>query len=607
MLVKVRNAGAAGVIKDLSKHELPLGAWTDASNVRFLDGYCQPFLGHGSVFGAPAVTPYHTLPVAANGKRYWLYASSDKVYAVSLSGGDPAHLDLTPQDTTLGLKYAAQPMFGALGLNAGTSTNIGTHQPAQAFGGTAYSSLQAGLQESAMSSHVAAPSFSRSALQAGVMPANAPTQAATLTVGLVTTDRPLNMQPNQITSTLLSGIPIINPGNLTDPPQRWNLDEESRFETLDNWPDDTFCQSLRSYKGYLVALNITKNGQNYPFMVKWSSPAEPGAVPSTWDIADRTQDAGEYDLAESNGRIVDGLQLRDSFMIYKEDSVWRMDYTGGDYVFRFTKVLGVSGALNRNCIADIDGAHIVLTGSDVILHDGQQGASILDKRARRALFQDFDVSATDRAFIVKNPFLNEVFICYASVGYSVPNRALVYNYVDKTVTYRDMPSVHHANYGPLDAGLGDTWDSDSDPWESDLTLWNGPDFTPNSARVLMASDAQKLLLLDSSATYDGEKPSSYLERVGLSFDLPERIKLVRGVRARITGNVGSTVLIRVGASDDPYADPEYDEPIEHVIGETVSADCMVSGRYIALRIESGTAYFYRLDSFDVDVVDVGAY
>lgn len=514
--VRIPNCGSAGVNKDLSKHDLPLNVWTDALNVRFLDGYGMQFLGHGAAYGTPPIVPYHVLPASFQDTRYWLLAGAGKIYAATITSGVSTYTDLT-----------------------------------RAVGGD-YTGT-----------------------------------------------------PNEWTSTLLSGIPIFNAGNLVDPPQRWDLNIANKFVTLDNWPANTYCKSMRTFKNFLIALGVTKGGTYYPHMVKWSSPADPGGVPATWDPTDATQDAGETDLAESQGYIIDGLQLRDFFMVYKEDSVWRMTYTGGQFVFAFQKVLGISGALNRNCIVELDGFHLVLTGSDVVVHDGQTANSVLDKQARRALFQDFDVDAIDRAFVVKNPFLNEVFICYASIGNSVPNKALVWNYRDKTVSYRDLPNVHHANFGTVDSSLGDTWAADSDPWNSDLTMWNGPDFTPNTTRVLMASADQALYLLDTSASFNGVKPECYLERVGLSFDVPERLKLVKSIRLRVTGNVGDTLTVMVGQSPDPYTEPTWDAVMTHVIGTTVSLDCMVTGRYIAVRIESGTAYFARVDSYDMEVEQLG--
>lgn len=517
--VNVPNCGSAGVVKDLSKHELPIGAWTDAKNIRFLDGYASQFLGHGPAYGTPSIIPYHVLAAISGSTRYWLYAGAQKIYVTTFTGGVAVHTNITRQSAGVDVNYT------------------------------------------------------------GV--------------------------PNAWTSCVFSGIPILNAGNTVDPPQRWNLNVANRCVTLDNWPANTYCKSLRAYKYFLIALNVTDTRGNLPMMVKWSTAAEPGSLPSTWDPADATQLAGENDLAEGGDPIIDGLQLGDSFMIYKEQSVWRMTFVGGQSVMSFQKVFGVSGALNRNCIVEVDGYHFVLTGSDVIVHDGQSATQVLDKQARRALFQDMDVSAVDRAFVFKNPFLNEVFVCYASIGNSIPNKAMVWNYKDKTVSYRDIPAMHHAGYGTVDSGSNGVWSADNDPWDTDMTAWNGPDFTPNTTRVLMASNEQKLFLLDSSASFDGAKPDAYLERVGLGLNADNLVKMVSGIRPRITGSVGETVLIDIGSSPDPYTAPTYTATITHTIGQTVADDCFVSGRYIAVRFRTGSAYFWRLDSYDLDVQEAG--
>ena len=514
--VPVPNAGAIGVIKDVAQHELPLGAWTDARNMRFRKRSAIQFFGHGPSHGEPAVVPYHLVQLNIGADSYWLYAGAEKIYAVTIIDGVAVHTNLTRQELDKDDDYAGQP--------------------------------------------------------------------------------------NAWTSTLLSGIPILNPGNEVDPPQQWNLDPKRRFKVLDNWPANTFSKSMRAYRNFLIALNVTKGGQNFPFMVKWSSPADPGGVPATWDVADENAEAGEYDLAEGSDRIIDGLQLRDSFMIYKEQSVWRMDFIGGQFVFSFRKVLGLSGAMNRNCIVELDGIHFVLTGSDVVVHDGQSATSVLDDVARDALFQDMDTDYNDRAFVFKNPFMNEVFVCYTSIGGTAPDRALVWNYKDRTVTYRDIPGLHHAAFGKVSASLGDSWAADPDPWESDLTAWNQPDNVPNLARVLMASADKQLLLLDSAATFNGAPIESYLERRGLSFDADDNTKRIVSIRPRITGTPGGTVIVKIGGHmTDPSADPEWGAEVEFVIGEDVAVDCLVDYRYPAVRFEAGTATSWRLDSYDFDV------
>ncbi|MGZ5053314.1 MAG: hypothetical protein ACXWAT_00065 [Methylobacter sp.] len=514
-LVKVQNVGQIGLNKDLSQHELPVNAWTDCKNIRFLDGYASQFLGYGEVYNSPSVTPQHVLPCNVAGARYWIYASAAKTYCVTISGGVAVHTDIT---------------------------------------------------------HL------------------------TPRTGVV----------NHWTSTLLSGVPIMNAGDTATVPMAWALNTANPFVDLANWPASTYCKSIRAYKNYLIALNITKGATNYPYMVKWSHPADPGALPASWDQTDATKQAGEYDIAEGSDPIVDGMQLRDSFMVYKENSIWRMDFVGGNYIFKFSKVLGTSGALNRNCIADIDGQHVVLTSNDVIIHDGQSATSILDKATRRWLFQNMDVNNYGNAFVFANPFFNEVCICYPSIGSTSCDKSLIYNYKDRTVSQRDMPNANHAAYGPVENGLTGNWNADSASWNSDLTLWDGPDYVPSNARCILASANTKLYLLDASAAYDSSIPSAYLERRGLSFGAPESIKLVRGIRPRITGNVGDTVLISIGSQSDPWSDPTY-TTMTHTIGSTIANDCLVSGRYISIKFSTGTAYQMRLDSYDIDLETAGAW
>jgi hypothetical protein len=408
---------------------------------------------------------------------------------------------------------------------------------------------------------------------------------------------------NSWTSTVLGGIPVLNNG--VDVPQMWSL--SGKCTALTNFPASTTCAVIRAYKNSLIALNVTKTGTNYPFMVKWSHPADPGTVPVSWDIADATKDAGEVDLAEGYDSIVDGLALRDSFVIYKQQSVWRMDYTGGPYIYKFSKVLGTSGAMNRNCITELDGQHFVLTADDVVIHDGNQAVSVLDKQTRRFLFANIDSQLVNLCFVFKNPYMNEVFVCYPSAGATSCNQAMVWNWVDKTISFREIPSLNHAQVGALDNGLSQTFDGDESPFDSDITAFNAGDFTPDIARVVMASGGTKLYQLDSSTTFNGTLPTAYLERKGLHFDAPESIKLIKSIRPRIAGTNGATVNIQVGWSNEPYEAPTYGSVIPFTIGTSVSCDTMTSGRYMAIKFSSGTAYQWRLDSYSIDAQISGAW
>jgi len=512
--VTVTQTGQYGVIKDLSRHELPINAWTDASNIRFLDGNAQQVLGYKELYPSAVVVPFHVAPLNVLGVPTWIYAGDHKVYTVA---NGPVHSNITRQAAGVDVDYTATR--------------------------------------------------------------------------------------NSWTSCLLGGIPILNDG--VDLPQQWLL--TGKMTALSAWPATYTTSVMRVYKNSLIALNITKAGINYPFMVKWSHPADPGTVPVTWDPSDATKDAGEYDIADGYDKIVDGFVLRDSFMIYKQSSIWRMDYIGGPFVYRFQKVLGSSGALSRNCIVELDGRHFVLTSNDCILHDGQTSVSVLDKQTRRFLFQEIDQSYSDRCFVFVNKLYNEVVVCYPSLGNALCNKAMVWNTVDKTVTFREMPNLNHASSGAVDDSSNSTWASDSEAWSADTTAWDGSASSLNLSLSVMASDSQKLYLLDSGTTFDGVQPAAYLEKAGVSFGMPGQIKQISLITPRIFGTAGETVMVSIGTSNDPYATPVYNDPVPFTIGVDVHVSDFVSGRYLSVKFANGTAASWRLDSYDIDIRSAGKY
>lgn len=80
-IVKIPNAGQFGVVYDLPAYELPVNAWSRASNVRFKDGCVERFRGDAQVFDAPSVTPYYVAPYQVGDYRYWVHAGLSAVYA----------------------------------------------------------------------------------------------------------------------------------------------------------------------------------------------------------------------------------------------------------------------------------------------------------------------------------------------------------------------------------------------------------------------------------------------------------------------------------------------------------------------------------------------
>lgn len=419
---------------------------------------------------------------------------------------------------------------------------------------------------------------------------------------------------NNWTGGVLGGIPILNNG--VDVPQQWNPQSVvTDLAPLSNWNAAHSCKSIRPFKRYLIALDVTKSGVRYPFMVKWSHPAAPGGVPSSWDETDATKDAGEWELKESNGYVLDGFPMRDLFVIYKEDSIWGMQAIGGIAIFRFSNLFRSIGAISRRCAVEVvSGQHVVFSPDDIVIHDGQTARSIIDAKRRRALFNAIDTTNFRRCFAASNLARQEVWFCYPETGQTLPNKAEVWNFNNATWATRDLPGVTHIESGIIDPGAGtDQWQNAVGDWTAETTSWGEQGYNAALTRILMAS-AQNTRLYQADVTTQeaGVNSTAYIERTGLGFPLKvgqppdfSTRKLLKRLWPRIEGTVGQSVSVYVGAQERVGGSVTYGAPKTFVIGTTKSLDFLVNSPLHAIKVESTGSLEWRLHGYEVDVVPAG--
>lgn len=407
------------------------------------------------------------------------------------------------------------------------------------------------------------------------------------------------------TGGVLNGVLVMNNG--VNNPYYWG--GSGVLAPLTAWPANTTAKSIRPFKNVLVALNVTKSGTNYPHMVKWSDAAVPGAVPGSWDHTDKTKLAGELDLAEEPSLLVDQLVLGDANIIYKENSMYAMRATGGVDVFSFQRLPGSVGALARGCIAATPLGHVVLTHGDVILHAGQGPKSIINGRMRRWLFQNIDSDYRNRSFLVTNPPSKEVWVCFPELGADVCTKAAVWNWDEDTWTIRNLDAVTYGAVGQLAATATSTWDSQNFAWDDAVTAWSEDELSPAQERLLLCATTPRITAADVTGTIDGAAYTSYAERVGITFGDASRVKVVRGLRARITASQGTKVQIEVGATNNPETPITWSAPVEYTVGvsDYNQIDTFAAGRFIAVRVTSLDNQPWRFTSYDSDFVLAGRY
>ena len=146
---------------------------------------------------------------------------------------------------------------------------------------------------------------------------------------------------DRFTGGAFNGLFIINNG--IDQPKYWDGNTANNLATLTAWDSNWRVKFLRPFKNHLIYGSPTKSGTANPHTVGWSAAADPGTLPTTYDPASTTTDAGDVPIGDTPDQIVDGLALGEVFLVYKEASIHRMEYVGGQFVSRSNGCLGISG------------------------------------------------------------------------------------------------------------------------------------------------------------------------------------------------------------------------------------------------------------------------
>lgn len=408
---------------------------------------------------------------------------------------------------------------------------------------------------------------------------------------------------------LLGGVPILNNGS--DDPQYWaSLNPATKLAALPNWPASTKAKVIRAFGPYLLALNVTKAGTIYPHMVKWSHPADPGSVPSSWDPTDATKDAGEKDLPDTQAGVIhDGLPLGNRFYVYKAGSVWRMTQIGGNFIFDFgtSAFIETAGILGPRCVTITgDGTrHVFASQDDILVHNGNTVESILNGRYKRYLSNVIDQTNYLNCFMFTNPFTDEIVFCYPETGATNPNRALIWNYRlgQKGAISESAISFRNAALGNVENPGTAIWSTVTGTWDTYVGPWQ----TSQRRKVIACStDTTKFLQLDSGVLRDGATFTATLQREGLSMvgrkrsgewinDFKKR-KLVHRVWIKAQGG---PIDVRLGSFNVPLGATTWSAVVSFDPTTQDYVDVVVEGA--AISIEFSSANYFRLTGYKLEI------
>ena len=401
----------------------------------------------------------------------------------------------------------------------------------------------------------------------------------------ITGTAPTGATTDRWTGGVLNGVLIMNNG--VNDPTYWAGVVATPLATLTGWTAGWKSDVIRPFKNYLVCLGNTRGAAKKIHNVGWSSAADPGSIPASFTAA-VANDAGDQDLAETTGPMVDCLPMGDVNIIYKQDARYAMQYIGGTFVFRFQRLPGNDGLLARGCVVNTPKGHVFMSNGDVKIHSGGEATSLADGRIRKWLFSTMDTTNAKNSFLCLNPQKTEVWVCFPSYGQTNCDTAAVWNWESDTWGIRAVSGVTYGTTGLIAANLvSETWISDTDPWNTDATNWIENQFNQNDSRLILSTSTPQIGLADTGTTDFGVVFSWFLEKRGIQLDDPDSVKTISASRPQFSALPGTVITVSHGSAMTSDATPTYSGTATHTVGTTNWAYAFANGgRYMAYKLAS---------------------
>ena len=400
---------------------------------------------------------------------------------------------------------------------------------------------------------------------------------------------------NTYTGGKLNGLPFLN--RRFNNPWYWVEDELVAMVELPDWPANTTCKAMRSFKFHLFALGMVVNGVEFNDKYQWSTGADEGDVPQSW-TAGPTTEAGSDLLAETTGDIVDAAVMRDSLIIYKDTSCYIVTYVAGNNVFANRLLFGQVGALGRNCVAEVYGEHYVFGPGEIFRHDGHTVTPLADQVVRDRIFLNIDPGNFANSFVVYDPRSQTVLFCYPQIGSIHPDICAIYHIADGAWGFRSMfGESPFMLTGTIDEPETADYDSQTETYDQVARRYNETLYSGAIERLTQLDYANsRFYAVGVGNTFDGTLIGGLLRKESLDLGDPSLIKTVTAIWPRLDG-LGD-VSIRLGSQEHPEQGIDWG-PFEDFGPGDEKIDSCMTGRYISVEIIGGSQQQWNVAGFDL--------
>ena len=667
--IPIDKVGEVGIVKENAPWQLPPNVWSDGNNIKTDEGSIKKTPGYSEVMATCPIAPYSILQLTLGTPEFWIVAGLTAIYAYDntssstlLNGGINDSVATVTVDSTVGFESVGTITIGTENISYTGKT------------ATTFTTCSRGADSTSPDDHADDATVTRASKwynitrSSGAYSATSDENWTSTIIGgvLVMTnnyDKPQYWALTggvPLSSTLmqdLSNWPSLTlldgaiTGTGVPSPDEIVVDSTEDFPTSGTFTIDTedisytgktatkftgigrgengttaathlddapafvnvYAKSIRAFRSFLVALNVQRGGIDYPRIVKWSTEAGIQGVPSSWNETTSTVDAGEFELADTKGDIQDGLQLRDTFMIYKEDATYSMSFVGTPFIFSFRQLSPTIGAIAKNCVAEFDGGHAIFGKGNFYINDGQRLKPILPQKLKEYVFTTLDGAQVNKCFVVADYGRTEILFCFTADGAATnhPNKAVVWNYITNTFCIRDLPDVAHMGYGNVgNPTTATTWAATSDTWVGITGPWT-MSYDLQDKVLLFADPTNTKLYRDRSGNKeDTTNMTSYVERTGLSMNAqgqPDHttVKRISSIWPKMSASGADTINVYLGTQMSTEGGISWNAPVTFNPDSQSKVSVRGTGKMYAIRFESTTDMNWELDGYTIEVDNVG--
>lgn len=390
------------------------------------------------------------------------------------------------------------------------------------------------------------------------------------------------------------------------------------FNKEKNWDRNLnkFGNIIRSHKNYMFMLDITEvldgTTQQIPDGYHWSHPSDINSVPPSWDETDRAFLAGIAQIGGNSGRIIDGLSMRDSFVIYSEHAINLLTESNDIFVWNRTPVINTTGPISDACVVEVMGTHFILCPDDMLMFDGNSVQSIAQGKIRNHFKAYINQKTWRTSYAFKNLAAKEIWFCVPGAGSDYPTLAYIYNWVEQAWSFRDLPeNLTYAVYGSRNndgRGGVTTWKllSEQDPvptWETYDAPWGTDTYNPFDETVVGIQLDGTVLDLDSPYIGQIPVPKTMIMRENFPMENLATFTTIVAAYPKIEGS--GDVLITLGSQDYPNAPIRWKPSVVFKTGKQRRVNIRTTGALHAFKIESIGNNQFTMSGIDFEYAPAG--